>query len=153
MSAKGQAMQDESQELSIDGTADCGTGHAAVAVQVGAEKLSIVEKVGVSLGHAASDILFQTFILFITIFYTDVFGLSARSVALMFLITKIWDAVNDPVTGMIAGRTETRWGRFRPDARGLSLSSSVVGCLSKGRHYKATNSHYSLFVNSQPCNH
>ena len=75
-------------------------------------KLSLVEKIGYSVGDTASNLFFQTWILFITIFYTDVFGISAKDVGIMFLITKIWDAVNDPMMGIIADRTDTRWGKF-----------------------------------------
>ena len=123
-------MQDESQELSIGAAADHSQGKAAVNGRAESQKLSIMEKVGFSLGDAASNIFFQTFILFITIFYTDVFGLSAGSVALMFLITKIWDAVNDPMMGMIADRTETRWGKFRPYLLWFAIPFGILGVLT-----------------------
>lgn len=114
-------MQDE--ELSIG-------GKAAVNVQAESQKLSIAEKVGFSLGDAASNIFFQTFILFIPIFYTDVFGLSTKAVATMFLITKIWDAVNDPMMGMLADRTETRWGKFRPFLLWFAIPFGLLGVLT-----------------------
>lgn len=47
-------------------------------------------------------------------FYTDVFGISAAAVGTMFLVTRIWDAANDPVMGILSDRTHTRWGKFRP---------------------------------------
>jgi len=94
------------------------------------QKLSIKEKVGYSLGDAASNIFFQTFILFITFFYTDVFGISAAAVGTMFLITKIWDAVNDPMMGIIADRTETRWGKFRPYLLWFAIPFGVLGVLT-----------------------
>jgi len=93
-------------------------------------KLSIKEKVGYSLGDAASNIFFQTFILFITIFYTDVFGISAAAVGTMFLVTKIWDAVNDPMMGMIADRTNTRWGKFRPYLLWFAIPFGILGVLT-----------------------
>ena len=123
-------MSDESQKPSIGGPADCGLGETSVNLRGGSQRLSVVEKVGFSLGDAASNIFFQTFILFITIFYTDVFGLSAGSVALMFLITKIWDAVNDPMMGMIADRTETRWGKFRPYLLWFAIPFGVLGVMT-----------------------
>ena len=89
-----------------------------------------MEKVGFSLGDAACNIFFQTWIIFSTIFYTDVFGLAAESVALMFLITKIWDAVVDPVVGMIADRTETRWGKFRPYLLWFAIPFGILGVLA-----------------------
>src|SRR3989304_2830483 len=94
------------------------------------KKLTLGEKVGYSLGDAASNIFFQTFILFITIFYTDVFGLSAAAIGTMFLITKIWDAVNDPMMGMIADRTNTRWGKFRPYILWFAIPFGILGVLT-----------------------
>jgi len=99
-------------------------------VQIHTEKLSLKEKVGYSLGDTASNLFFQTFIFFITIFYTDVFGISAKAVGTMFLITKIWDAVNDPMMGMIADRTETRWGKFRPFILWFAIPFGLLGVLA-----------------------
>ncbi|MBP8302909.1 MAG: MFS transporter [Phycisphaerae bacterium] len=94
------------------------------------QRLSITEKVGYSLGDAASNIFFQTFILYITMFYTDVFGLSAASIGLMFLITKIWDAVNDPMMGVLADRTNSRWGKFRPYLLWFAIPFGILGVLT-----------------------
>jgi GPH family glycoside/pentoside/hexuronide:cation symporter len=77
-------------------------------------KLSIVEKVGYGLGDTASNILYQAWSFFLMIFYTDVFGIDAKVASFMFLITRVWDMINDPIMGMIADRTNTRWGKFRP---------------------------------------
>jgi GPH family glycoside/pentoside/hexuronide:cation symporter len=123
-------MQDESQELNIRETANKNGDKATVVGQVDSFKLSIVEKVGFSLGDAASNIYFQTLISFGTIFYTDVFGLSAKSVAVMFLISKIWDAVNDPMMGMLADRTQTRWGKFRPFLLWFAIPFGIIGSLA-----------------------
>lgn len=123
-------MQDESQGLPLGGEGSYGAGKTTDVAQVGLQKLSVVEKVGFSLGDAASNIFFQTFILFIPIFYTDVFGLSAKAVALMFLVTKIWDAVNDPMMGLIADRTETRWGKFRPYLLWFAIPFGILGVLT-----------------------
>lgn len=94
------------------------------------QKLSIKEKVGYSVGDTASNIFFQTFILFITMFYTDVFGITAKAVGTMFLVTKIWDAVNDPLMGIIADRTNTRWGKFRPYLFWFAIPMGVLGVLT-----------------------
>lgn len=94
------------------------------------KNVPIVERVGYALGDTASNLFFQTFILFITIFYTDVFGISAKAVGTMFLITKIWDAVNDPMMGMIADRTETRWGKFRPYILWFAIPFGLIGVLT-----------------------
>jgi GPH family glycoside/pentoside/hexuronide:cation symporter len=78
------------------------------------EKLSVVEKVGFGLGDAASNLLYQAWGVFLAKFYTDVFGISAGHAATLFIITRIWDTVNDPMMGMVCDRTNTRWGKFRP---------------------------------------
>ena len=48
------------------------------------------------------------------LFYTDVFGLGTGAVALLMLIAKVWDGINDPMMGTLMERTHTKWGRFRP---------------------------------------
>ena len=76
--------------------------------------LKFREKLGYGLGDAASNFFFQTFNLFLLYYYTDVFGLAPAAVGTMFLVTKIVDAISDPAMGLIADRTESRWGKFRP---------------------------------------
>ena len=76
--------------------------------------LSFGEKLGYGLGDTASNFFFQVFNLFLLYYYTDVFGLAPAAVGTMFLVTKIVDAVSDPLMGLVADRTETRWGKFRP---------------------------------------
>lgn len=93
-------------------------------------RLSIKEKVGYSLGDMASNLYFQTFILFLPIFYTDVFGLPVAAMGTMMLVTRIWDAVNDPIMGVIADRTQTRWGKFRPYIFIFAIPMAVVGVLA-----------------------
>jgi Na+/melibiose symporter-like transporter len=79
-----------------------------------AQRLSIQEKVGYSLGDAAANFVFMTMILFQANFYTDVMGLAAGTAAIIILAARLWDAFFDPIMGMVADRTRTRWGRFRP---------------------------------------
>ena len=78
------------------------------------EPLTFREKLGYGLGDAASNFFFVTFNIFLLYYYTDVFGITAAAVGGMFLITKIFDAFSDPIMGMIADRTNSRWGKFRP---------------------------------------
>ncbi len=94
------------------------------------QKLSIKEKIGYSLGDTASNLFFQTFILFLPIFYTDVFGLPAAAMGTMFLFTRIFDALNDPLMGTIADRTNTRWGKFRPYILLFAIPFGIVGVLT-----------------------
>src|ERR1035437_10121122 len=78
------------------------------------QRLSFIEKLGYSGGDAAANFVFMTMVLFQTNFYTDVFGLSASAAAAILLWPRLWDAVADPIVGVLADRTETRWGKFRP---------------------------------------
>jgi GPH family glycoside/pentoside/hexuronide:cation symporter len=78
------------------------------------EPLKFREKLGYGLGDTASNFFFATFNIFLLYYYTDIFGLSAAAVGTMFLVTKILDAVSDPIMGLIADRTTSRWGKFRP---------------------------------------
>jgi GPH family glycoside/pentoside/hexuronide:cation symporter len=72
------------------------------------------EKLGYGLGDTASNFFFQVFNIFLLYYYTDIFGLSPAAVGTMFIVTKIVDAISDPVMGLIADRTQSRWGKFRP---------------------------------------
>ena len=78
------------------------------------QPLRFSEKLGYGLGDAASNFFFQVFNIFLMYYYTDIFGLSATAVGTMFIATKVVDAVSDPVMGIIADRTCSRWGKFRP---------------------------------------
>jgi len=89
-------------------------------------KLSIVEKVGYGFGDTASNILYQAWSFFLMIFYTDVFGISAKVASFMFLITRFWDMINDPIMGMMADRTNTRWGKFRPYLLWMAVPYGVL---------------------------
>lgn len=66
------------------------------------------------LGNFASQLSWTMVSTYLSIFYTDVFGLSVSAVALLMLVAKIWDGVNDPMMGTIMERTHTKWGRSRP---------------------------------------
>ena len=78
------------------------------------QKLSFFEKAGYSGADAAANFVFMTMILFQLNFYTDVFGLTASAAAAILLWPRLWDAFFDPVMGVLADRTNTRWGKFRP---------------------------------------
>ncbi|MCY4756267.1 MFS transporter [Pelomonas aquatica] len=78
------------------------------------QRLSFLEKAGYSCGDAAANFVFMTMVLFQLNFYTDVFGLSANTAAAILLWPRLWDAIFDPVMGVLADRTSTRWGKFRP---------------------------------------
>src|SRR5579872_4729991 len=79
-----------------------------------AQKLSFAEKAGYSLGDGAANFVFQTMILFQLSFYTDTLGVTAASAGILLLAGRLWDAFFDPMMGVLADRTNTRWGKFRP---------------------------------------
>jgi GPH family glycoside/pentoside/hexuronide:cation symporter len=78
------------------------------------QKLSFAEKAGYSLGDAAANFVFMTMILFQLNFYTDTLGISAAAAGTLLLVGRLWDAFFDPMMGVMADRTSTRWGKFRP---------------------------------------
>src|SRR4029077_4184681 len=78
------------------------------------QKLSFVEKLGYSAADAAANFVFMTMVLFQLNFYTDTFGLTAQAAAAILFWPRIWDAIFDPIMGVLADRTKTRWGKFRP---------------------------------------
>ena len=78
------------------------------------EKLSFREKLGYGLGDSASNFFFQVFNLFLLYYYTDVFGIAPAALSIMFFFTRAIDAASDPLMGLIADRTQTRWGKYRP---------------------------------------
>jgi GPH family glycoside/pentoside/hexuronide:cation symporter len=78
------------------------------------QKLSVKEKVGYSLGDLSANLVFQTLMMFLLVFYTDVFGISPAAAATVIFVGGILGACFNPVMGAIADRTNTRWGKFRP---------------------------------------
>ncbi len=79
-----------------------------------AHKIPFVEKLGYSAADAAANFVFMTMTLFQLNFYTDTFGLTASAAAAILFWPRIWDAIFDPIMGILADRTRTRWGKFRP---------------------------------------
>ncbi|MBN2613716.1 MAG: MFS transporter [Bacteroidales bacterium] len=93
-------------------------------------RLSLREKIGYGFGDLASVLYWQTFMLYFTYFYTDVFLIPASIAATMFLVSRLWDGINDPLMGIIADRTNTRWGKFRPYLLWMCIPFAVVGVLA-----------------------
>ena len=92
--------------------------------------LSVREKIGYSLGDAAANFVFQTMLVFQLSFYTDTFGLTASAAGTLFLVVRFWDAIFDPIMGVVADRTKTRWGKFRPWILWTAVPFGVVGVLA-----------------------
>ncbi len=90
------------------------------------QKLSVGEKLGYSCSDAAANFVFMTMVLFQSNFYTDVFGLAAGTAGTIILVARLWDAFFDPLMGVLADRTHTRWGRFRPWILFTALPWAVI---------------------------
>jgi GPH family glycoside/pentoside/hexuronide:cation symporter len=97
------------------------------------QKLPLKEKIGYGFGDFASVLFWQSLTMNMMFFYTDVFkiGTAATAAAVagtMIMVSRIFDAVIDPVIGMVADRTETRWGKFRPYLiwMALPLAASAI---------------------------
>jgi len=93
-------------------------------------KLSFKEKVGYGLGDTASHFVWDMVGFWILIFYTDTFGISAAAAGTIMLIARVWDMISDPIMGIIADRTQTPWGKFRPYILWMALPYSVLAVLA-----------------------
>ena len=94
------------------------------------QKLSVVEKIGYSLGDLAANLIFQTLVTFLAFFYTDVYQIPAGTAATIIFFGGLFGAFFNPIMGMIADRTNTRWGKFRPWILWTSVPFGVVALLA-----------------------
>ena len=92
--------------------------------------IKLREKIGYGFGDMASSMFWKLFGAYLMIFYTDVFGLPAAAVGTMFLITRVWDSAFDPIVGIVADRTMSRWGKFRPYLLWLAVPFALIGVLT-----------------------
>ena len=95
------------------------------------ETLSVTEKVGYSLGDLAANLIFQTLITFLAFFYTDVFGIPAATAATVIFVVGLLGAfVFTPLVAVLADRTDTRWGKFRPWILWTAVPFGVLSLLA-----------------------
>lgn len=94
------------------------------------DKLSLREKIGYGLGDAGGTVITCLIMNFLTFFYTDVFGLTPGVVGTIFIALRIFDAISDPLMGIIADRTQSRYGRFRPWQLWVAVPIGVIGVLT-----------------------
>jgi GPH family glycoside/pentoside/hexuronide:cation symporter len=94
------------------------------------ERPSLREKFCYGFGDLASVLYFQTFMVYLTYFYTDVFGIAAAAAGAMIGLSRTMDAFFNPIMGMIADRTQTRWGKFRPFLVWFCVPLAVMGVLT-----------------------
>lgn len=99
-------------------------------MSVKSTKLSIREKLAYGLGDTASHFVWDMVGFWILIFYTDTYGISAAAAGTIMLIARFWDMASDPIMGIIADRTKTKWGKFRPYILWMALPYSVLAVLT-----------------------
>lgn len=92
-------------------------------------KSKLSEKIGYGFGDMASSMFWKIFSYYLPFFYSNIFGLSLTDAGVILLVTRIWDAVSDPMMGVIADRTNTRWGKYRPYLLWVAPLFSICGIL------------------------
>ena len=95
----------------------------------GVGKASFSEKVGYGLGDMSSSMFWKVFAAYLPFFYSTIFGLSLVDATFLMLVTRVWDAVSDPMMGVIADRTRSRWGKYRPFLLWCAVPFAVCGIL------------------------
>lgn len=90
------------------------------------DRLTIKEKLGYGLGDTASNLVWQTAMLFLAFYYTDVYGLDPATMGTMFLLLRAMDAITDPLMGGLVDRTRTRFGQFRPYILGGAVPFGIA---------------------------
>lgn len=90
-------------------------------------KTSFLEKVGYGFGDMSSSMFWKIFSYYLPFFYTNIFGLRLDQVGILLVVTRIWDAVSDPMMGVLADRTRTRWGKYRPYLLIMALPFALSG--------------------------
>ena len=94
-------------------------------------KLSFIEKAGYSLGDLAANLVFQTLITYLAYFYTDIYGLTNTDASVVMLVVGLLAAfVFNPIVGVLADRTNSRWGKFRPWVLFTAVPLGVVAFLA-----------------------
>ncbi|MDX1357544.1 MAG: MFS transporter [Clostridia bacterium] len=78
------------------------------------EKIKLKERLGFGIGVMGQNLIYGLITSYLLVYYTDVALIPVATTGILFLVARIWDAVNDPFMGILADRTRTRWGRFRP---------------------------------------
>lgn len=94
------------------------------------EKLSVLEKVGYSLGDLAANLIFQTLMTFLAFFYTDVYKIPASTASVIIFVGGFFGAFFNIIMGVIADRTKTRWGKFRPWILWTSAPFGIIALLA-----------------------
>ena len=92
--------------------------------------VSIREKIGYALGDTAANFVWRAVIVFLPIFLTDAAGIGPAAVGVLLLVCRVWDGVSDLGMGIVADRTKTRWGKYRPWILWTAVPFGVMGILT-----------------------
>jgi len=90
---------------------------------------NLKEKIGYGFGDMSSSMFWKIFSYYLPFFYSNIFGLSLVDAGVLVLVTRIWDAVSDPMMGIISDRTSTKWGKYRPYLLWVAPFFSICGIL------------------------
>jgi GPH family glycoside/pentoside/hexuronide:cation symporter len=95
------------------------------------QKVSVLEKIGYSLGDLAANLVFQTLITYLAYFYTDIYGLKNTDASIIMLSVGLVAAfIFNPIIGLLADRTNSRWGKFRPWILFTAIPLGVIALLA-----------------------
>lgn len=93
-------------------------------------RLGWAERIGYGMGDVGSCLYFTIFMSFLAFFYTDIYGISAAAVGTMLFVVRSYDWIKDPIMGVIADRTTSRHGRYRPWLIWMIAPYVVLGILT-----------------------
>jgi glycoside/pentoside/hexuronide:cation symporter, GPH family len=113
------------------------------------QNLSVLEKIGYSLGDLAANLIFQTLVTYLAYYYTDIYGLSPnQSSAIMFTVGMIAAFGFNPIIGALADRTNTKWGKFRPWILWTAAPLGIVSVLAFSKLAGSANVTYAVLTYS-----
>ncbi|MDR0763641.1 MAG: MFS transporter, partial [Bacteroidales bacterium] len=92
--------------------------------------ITLKNKIGYGFGDMASSMFWKIFGMYSLFFYTDVFGITAAAAGTMFLVARLWDSIFDLLAGIMADRTKSRWGRYRPYLLWFGIPFAVMGVIT-----------------------